>query len=76
MEPVDIEFYSGARADETPRAFVWKGERLAVERLVEERLIQGPDGIRERRFKVMVEGGRLFTLAYRQGQGYVLQEEV
>jgi len=76
MEPVEIVFYSGGRADETPSAFVWKGERLNVDRLVEERLIEGPDGVRERRFRVMVEGGRLFTLAYRQGQGYVLQEEV
>ncbi len=75
-EPVEIRFYSGARADETPREFTWRGEAFPVERLLEETLIEGPDGVRERMFKVMVAGGRVFTLVFRQGHGYVLQEEV
>lgn len=75
-EPVEISFYSGARANETPRRFTWRGETFPVERLMEESLVEGPDGVRERVFRVEVAGGRVFTLVYRQGRGYVLQEEV
>jgi len=75
LTPVDIIFYSGSRADERPAAFVLDGERVEVERLIGERLIEGPDRSRAREFTLRAVGGRVFRLIYKDGEGYLVQED-
>lgn len=33
--PVDVEAHAGHKADETPRAFWWRGERIELEEIVD-----------------------------------------
>jgi hypothetical protein len=54
-----VECYAGHRYPERPRAFLWEGERVAVEEV--ERSWRTPAGPV---FRVRTVGGRHFTLAY------------
>jgi hypothetical protein len=56
---VTVECYAGYRYPERPRAFLWEGERLEVVEI--ERQWRTPSGPA---FRVRVEDGRRFTLAY------------
>jgi hypothetical protein len=64
-EPVRVEFYSGSKAEEVPRA-VWIGaERVDIVRLVEERLEEThPERIRRRRLLVETAGGERWSLIH------------
>lgn len=73
--PARIVFYSGAREEETPREFTCEGVRYVIDRLLEEQLVEDKERSTSRVFKVRVEGGRVFTLVYRDGQGFLVQEE-
>jgi len=53
------ECYAGFRYPERPRAFLWEGKRLEVVEI--ERQWRTPSGPT---FRVRVEDGRRFTLAY------------
>jgi len=75
LVPAKISFYSGSRADETPRAFMCEGVTREVKRLLGERLIKGLHGVTEREYLVQVEGEGHFRLLYRDGEGYVILEE-
>ncbi len=59
MPDAVVECYAGHRYPERPRAFFWKGERLAVEEI--ERRWRTPTGPT---FRVRAADGRRFTLAY------------
>ncbi|MBN1402316.1 MAG: hypothetical protein JXA74_15860 [Anaerolineae bacterium] len=63
MVQTQVECYAGTRYPERPRAFVWQGERLAVERV--EREWRVPGGLA---FLVRAADGRSFTLTYREAQ--------
>jgi hypothetical protein len=54
-----VECYAGHRYPERPRAFLWEGERVAVEEV--ERSWRTPVGPV---FRVRAADGRGFTLAY------------
>jgi len=54
-----VECYAGTRYPERPRAFLWEGERVAVEEV--ERQWRTPAGPA---FRVRSADGRRFTLAY------------
>ena len=54
-----VECYAGYSYPERPRAFLWEGERMAVEEV--ERSWRTPAGPV---FCVRTAGGRRFTLAY------------
>ena len=59
MPDVIVECYAGARYPERPRAFLWEGERVAVEEVEQQwRTPAGPA------FRVRTTDGRRFTLAY------------
>lgn len=59
MASAIVECYAGYRYPERPRAFLWEGERLAVQEV--ERQWRTPAGPT---FYVRVADGRRFTLAY------------
>ena len=59
MPPEPVECHSGTSYGERPVALWWEGERLAVAKVLARS--QHPDG---RRFRVRVEDGRVFDLAY------------
>lgn len=64
-EPVRVEFYSGSKADQTPRAVWVGGERVEVARVVEERLEEThPERLRRRRLVVETAGGQRLVLTY------------
>jgi len=54
-----VECYAGTHYPERPRAFLWEGERVAVEEV--ERSWRAPSGPA---FRVRTADGRRFTLAY------------
>jgi hypothetical protein len=54
-----VECYASTRYPERPQAFLWEGERLAVEEV--ERQWRTPTGPA---FRVRTPDGRRFTLAY------------
>jgi hypothetical protein len=54
-----VECYAGARFPERPRAFLWEGARVAVEKV--ERQWRTPSGLE---FRVRVADGRRFALSY------------
>jgi hypothetical protein len=54
-----VECYASTRYPERPRAFLWRGERLAVETV--ERQWRTPTGPA---FRVRAADGRTFTLVY------------
>jgi len=58
-EPVDVQCYCGHRYAEEPRAFTWRGQRYAVQRV--ERAWRTPEGLH---FVVKTEEGGTFELAY------------
>lgn len=64
-EPVMVEFYSGGRAEEVPRA-VWVGSRkVPVARVVETRLEEThPERIRRRRLVVETAEGDVWVLTH------------
>ncbi len=64
MPDVIVECYAGVRYPERPRAFVWEGERVAVEEV--ERQWRTPAGPA---FRVRTADGRHFTLAYDEAAG-------
>lgn len=58
-EIVTVECYSGYTYAQEPRAFVWRGQRLAVTEVERAwRLPEGPC------FRVQAEDGRRYDLAY------------
>ena len=61
MMRTTVECYAGYRYPERPRAFLWKGESLAVEEV--ERQWRAPVG---QTFRVRTADGRRFTLAYNE----------
>jgi hypothetical protein len=59
--PAVVECYAGHRYPERPRAFLWEGQRVAVEKVEREwRTPVGPV------FRVRTGDGRRFTLAYEE----------
>lgn len=64
-EPVRVEFYSGSKAEEAPRAVWVGGERVEVARLLEERLEEAhPERIRRRHLVVETSSGERWTLIH------------
>lgn len=64
-EPVKVEFYSGSKPEETPRAFWVGGERVEVARVVEEHLEEThPERLRRRRLEVETAKGQRWVLTY------------
>lgn len=62
-EPVRVEFYSGGRAEETPRAVWVGGERVEVARLLEERREEThPGRLRWRHIVVETASGQRWLL--------------
>lgn len=59
-----VECYAGYRYPERPRAFVWEGERVAVEEV--ERQWRTPAGPA---FRVRAADGRRFILTYDEAAG-------
>ena len=59
-----VECHSGYRYAEKPRAFIWQGERLLVEQILQAwRSPSGP------RFKILTRGQQVFELAYDEHTG-------
>jgi len=56
-----VECYAGFRYPERPRAFLWGGERVAVEEI--KRQWRTPSGLI---FRVCATDGRRFTLAHNE----------
>lgn len=56
-----VECYSGTEYAERPLAIFWQGERLRVEKILNEVLT--PEG---KSFRVLTTGGHEFTLSYNQ----------
>ena len=54
-----VECYAGFRYPERPRAFLWEGERVAVEAV--EQQWRTPSGLN---FRICATDGRRFTLAH------------
>ena len=54
-----VECYAGTRYPERPRAFVWQGNRMTVQKT--ERQWQTPTGLA---FRVVTPDGRRFALTY------------
>ena len=65
-EPVNVECYSGYRANERPMSFTFKGRRWEVEEIMERwyegGLIAGGPALHY--FKVHTTEGRVFLLCY------------
>jgi len=66
-EPIEVEFYSGGRADERPRSVTVAGRKHLIARLLSESLEESDtcDGRRERkpRYRVITEEGLVLELA-------------
>jgi hypothetical protein len=59
-----VECYAGYRYPERPRAFLWEGERMAVEEIEQQwRTPAGPA------FRVRTADGHRFTLTYDEAAG-------
>ncbi len=64
-EPVHVECYSGARADEIPRAVWVDDERVELRRILEDRVEEThPERLRRRRLVVETAAGDKWTLTY------------
>jgi hypothetical protein len=66
FELIHVECYSGYRANETPRAFIWKGKRYQVME-IRDRWYEGGISRRSARleyFKVVTEDGGEYILRY------------
>lgn len=66
LELIQVECYTGYKANETPRAFTWKGERYRIVE-IRDRWYEG--GISRRSvkldyYKVLAEDGRDYILRY------------
>jgi hypothetical protein len=66
LELIHVECYSGYRANETPRAFIWKGKRYGIVEIRDRWYEGGIAGrsIRQDYYKVVVENGDEFILRY------------
>ena len=76
-EPVKVEFYSGSKQEETPRAFWVRGERVEVARVVGEHLEEThPERLRRRRLEVETAKGQRWVLTYDEATRTWWLEEV
>lgn len=76
---VDLRFYSGARADEVPRAVVIGGEEEPVEVLGSwhEELARARGSVRRRRFRLQASDGTQLEVAREDGQDrWLVQREL
>ncbi len=76
---VDLRFYSGARADEVPRAVVIGGEEEPVEVLGSwhEELARARGSVRRRRFRLQASDGSQIEVAREDGQDrWLVQREL
>jgi hypothetical protein len=64
--PVPVQSYSGYKAEESPRSFVWMNRRVEVETILD-RWYEGglaPGRAKEDYFKVRDRGGKIFLLKH------------
>ena len=65
-QPIEVESYSGSRADERPRIVTIAGRRHSVARVlsesIEETANPGPGRDRRRRYRVLTEDGLVLDL--------------
>ena len=64
--PIEVECYAGARADETPRRFRWKGRLIEVDEVLDRRhrVESRPGWPRADHFKVRGEDLREYLLEH------------
>jgi hypothetical protein len=67
-EPTEVEAWIDAGGAPTPRAFTWRGRRLAITDLGRRWEEEGDDGL-VRHFLVMVASGDRFELIQHAGTG-------
>ncbi len=73
-EKVVVSSYSGYKAEEEPREFLYKGRRIRVSGIVSARTVEGPTRRRRRIFNVSAEDGGTYTLIYDEEAGEWLLE--
>lgn len=66
LELIQVECYSGYRANETPRAFIWKGKRYGIVEIRDRWYESGISrrSIRFDYYKVLVEDGGEYIIRY------------
>jgi hypothetical protein len=64
--PIQVESYSGSKADETPRRFVWEGRVIEVQEVVDRwyQVESLPEWPRADYFKVLSEDGSQYLLKH------------
>lgn len=75
MEPVEVECYAGYRSDETPRNFIYRGQRKEIAEVID-RWYQGardPEWPIADYFRVRTTEGHLYLLRHdREGDRWYL----
>jgi hypothetical protein len=62
-EPVEVECYSGGRADERPRSVIVGGRRHTVARLLSETIEESPENRnRTHRYRILTDDGLVVEL--------------
>lgn len=66
LVPIQVECYAGAKADETPRRFVWEGKSIAVNEVLDRwyQIESKPEWPRADYFKVRGEDGCEYLLKH------------
>lgn len=66
LTPIQVECYAGAKADETPRRFTWKGQTIGVAEVLDRwyQVESKPEWPRADYFKVRAEDGREYLLKH------------
>lgn len=67
-EEIEVNAYSGARGEETPRSFVFHGERIEVVRILNVWIEEGhEDRARRRFFELVGSDGYSYKICYDEG---------
>jgi hypothetical protein len=64
--PIEVECYAGAKADETPRRFVWEGSNVQIAEVLDQwyQVETKPEWPRADYFKVWAVGEREYLLKH------------
>lgn len=75
-ETIEVEFYSGGRADERPRSVTIDGRKHVVARLLSDSLEEagtpGGRGDRVHRYRILTEGGLVLELVQRHDGSWMV----